>query len=441
MKNFLKQKMYDQLARHILCPAKFYDEIICIESNQKTNTFYERVNYWAKNPTSKKKLTEIEKKPYSDSDRRMFVWNGLFNTEDDIQSKLNILHGKMSRGDRLSVVIYNPYLKFLYRILDFFKLREGNAIETFPVEADLINFCHLCDLELVRLKEVPSSPLTWWKPLRFFFHLINLIPKLRHLTISWVAVFRVVGRNEGSRPSISIVIPARNEKGNIESAILQMPKSFKDISEIIFIEGNSTDETWQEVCRVKEKYSKEWNIKAFQQKGKGKNDAVRLGFSKATCDLLTILDADLTMPPKDLEKFYQAYVSGKGDFINGSRLFYPKEKHAMRFLNQLGNVFFAKSLSYVLQTRFTDSLCGTKLLSRQDYIKITKWRDDFGDFDPFGDFELIFPSSELLFRSVDIPICYRERTYGSTNISRFSHGLILLKMTLLGLFKLRLRVQ
>jgi glycosyltransferase involved in cell wall biosynthesis len=178
-------------------------------------------------------------------------------------------------------------------------------------------------------------------------------------------------------------------------------------------------------------------IRAFQQTGKGKGDAVRLGFSHATSDLVTILDADLTMPPELLHRFYDAWCSGTADFVNGSRLTYPMEGEAMRFLNRLGNVFFARAVSHVLDARYTDTLCGTKLLARADWLRMQRWRADFGDFDPFGDFELLFPAAVLGLGNVDVPIAYRARTYGSTNIQRFRHGFQLLKMTLVGLFRVR----
>ena len=144
------------------------------------------------------------------------------------------------------------------------------------------------------------------------------------------------------------------------------------------------------------------------------------------------------MPPELLPRFYHAYRTGKADFINGSRLLYPMEGEAMRFLNHLGNIFFAKALSYVLNTRLGDSLCGTKLVSAKDYKRFIEWRNDFGDFDPFGDFELIFPASFLGLGIINIPIQYKARVYGETNISRFRHGFILLKMTMFGFFKIKL---
>ncbi|MBP1635338.1 MAG: glycosyl transferase, family 2, partial [Acidobacteria bacterium] len=178
-------------------------------------------------------------------------------------------------------------------------------------------------------------------------------------------------------------------------------------------------------------------IVALQQEGRGKADAVRLGFSRASGDLVTILDADLTMPPEDLTRFYDAYCRGMGDFVNGTRLVYPMEGEAMRFLNRLGNVFFAKLLGYVLDSPIGDSLCGTKLLARRDYERFVRWRGDFGDFDPFGDFELLFPAAVLGAGIVNLPVYYRARTYGSTNIRRFRDGAILFRMSMTGLLRIK----
>jgi SAM-dependent methyltransferase len=236
--------------------------------------------------------------------------------------------------------------------------------------------------------------------------------------------------------SVSVLIPARNESGNIENAILRMPKLGKH-TEILFVEGNSTDDTWAKIQEIQKKYAATHDIKIAQQDGKGKADAVRKGFGIATSDILMILDADLTVPPEDLPKFYDAIASGKGGFINGSRLVYQMEKDAMRFLNLLGNKFFSQAFTWLLDQRFKDTLCGTKVIFREDYYKLVKNRKFFGDFDPFGDFDLIFGAHKLNLKIIEIPIRYRERTYGETNISRFKHGVILLRMCVFAARKIK----
>jgi 2-polyprenyl-3-methyl-5-hydroxy-6-metoxy-1,4-benzoquinol methylase len=228
--------------------------------------------------------------------------------------------------------------------------------------------------------------------------------------------------------SVSVIVAARNEAGNINSIIERTPE-MGSATELIFVEGSSTDNTFSAITEAINQYP-DRKIKAFQQSGKGKGDAVRLGFSKATGDILMILDADMTVPPEDLPRFYEAVNSGKGEFINGVRLVYPMEKQAMRYLNLLGNKFFSQAFSWLLGQPIKDTLCGTKVLTKANYEKIAHNRSYFGDFDPFGDFDLLFGAAKLNLKIVEIPIRYAERTYGSTNISRWRHGVLLLRMVL-----------
>jgi len=265
-----------------------------------------------------------------------------------------------------------------------------------------------------------------------------------------------------TRPSLSIVIPARNECGNIRHALNRLPDFGGAEVEVIFVEGHSTDGTWNEICGVLTEFaanhenkavvSSHGNVEgvssiskarlrvlALQQAGIGKADAVRLGLTAATGELVTILDADLTMPPEALADFYEAYCQGRGDFINGDRLTLPMEYGAMRPLNKLGNKFFAWALSNVLDTPLADCLCGTKLFARHDYTRFAAWREDFGEWDPFGDFDLLFPAAMLAIGCVDVPICYAARTYGETNIRRYRDGARLLRMTVRGWRSLKTR--
>ena len=225
----------------------------------------------------------------------------------------------------------------------------------------------------------------------------------------------------------SVIIPARNEAGNIEDCITRMPK-LGGHTEIIFIEGHSKDNTWSEIQRVQEKYQGQWDIKIAQQSGKGKGDAVRQGFNMAKGDVLIILDSDLTVKPEDLVYFFEAIASGYCEFANGCRLIYPINSVTMPWLNRMANGFFAWLLSYLLNTKIKDSLCGTKAISKENYQRLAKNRSYFGDFDPFGDFDLLFGSAKLGLKISDIPVRYMPRTYGSSNIQHFKEGLVLLKM-------------
>jgi SAM-dependent methyltransferase len=239
----------------------------------------------------------------------------------------------------------------------------------------------------------------------------------------------------GGEPSVSVIVPARNESGNIGAIFDRMPRLGSD-TELILVEGHSLDDTADAIQREIAAHP-EVRARLLHQAGIGKADAVRQGFSVATGDLLTILDADLTVPPEDLPRFVDALCSGQGEFINGVRLVYPMEKEAMQGLNFLGNKLFSMAFSWILGQPLKDTLCGTKALWRKDYELIAANRGYFGEFDPFGDYDLIFGAAKLSRKIVDLPIRYRERTYGSTNISRWRHGLLLFQMVLVAARRLK----
>ena len=236
---------------------------------------------------------------------------------------------------------------------------------------------------------------------------------------------------------VSVVCPVRNEAGNIPNIVRRLPK-FSSPYELIFVEGNSKDATL-EACHQAVKDNPQLEISVFKQPGKGKGDAVRVGYAQAKYDILVILDGDMTVQPEDLPKFVEVLRSGTAEFVNGSRLVYPMEGQAMRFLNLLGNKFFSAAFSFLIGQKVKDTLCGTKVLIKSDWLRLVANRSFFGDFDPFGDFDLLFGSARLSLKIRDFPIRYRDRTYGETNISRFRHGFLLLKMCGVALRKLKMR--
>lgn len=250
----------------------------------------------------------------------------------------------------------------------------------------------------------------------------------RWLAMTNIVVARPKPRRAANKPSVSILVPARNESGNIEEIFRRTPE-LGSSTELIFVEGHSTDDTWDAIQRAIAAHPQRKCV-ALRQPGKGKGDAVRAGFAVATGDVLMILDADLTMPPEDLPRYYEALVSGQGEFINGVRLVYPMADEAMRFLNLIGNKFFSAAFSWILGQHIRDTLCGTKVLYRKDYELIAANRAYFGDFDPFGDFDLIFGAARLNLKIIDLPIRYHQRVYGETNIHRWRHGWLLLKMAI-----------
>ena len=262
-----------------------------------------------------------------------------------------------------------------------------------------------------------------------------LSPLLPWFCLSVFCVARSIRNRETGPLTVSVVIPARNEAGNIEAAVLRTPDMGAG-TELIFVEGHSKDNTWEEIERVARAHP-EKRIKTLRQPGRGKGDAVRAGFAVAEGDLFMILDADLTVPPEEMPKFYDAIVSGRAEFANGSRLVYPMEKAAMRFMNMCANKAFGILFTWILGQSLKDTLCGTKVLRRADYERIAANRAYFGDFDPFGDFDLLFGAARLNLKIVDVPVRYRDRTYGTTNIQRWRHGWLLLRMVMFAARKLK----
>jgi len=329
--------------------------------------------------------------------------------------------------------LYKPFLRLGTKLGWVMKQPESNWLST----GDLCNILALNDFEVIVRQSEQMMPFGIPLISGFFNRFLVRLPFFNHLGITNFIVARPEMAPElNGDITCSVVVPARNESGNIQAALDRIPTIGKR-TEVIFVEGNSTDDTWdviQDRCRA---YQGPHKVKFLKQPGKGKWDAVYAGFDQAEGDILVIQDADLTAPPEDLPKFYEAVSTGRAEFANGCRLVYPMESQAMRFLNLLGNKFFAVALSYVLGQGFKDSLCGTKMLLRSDYERLLKRIEVLGDFDPFGDFNLLFGSSMLDLKIRDILVRYRDRQYGDTNISRFRHGWILLKMTWFGLRKVK----
>ena len=294
----------------------------------------------------------------------------------------------------------------------------------------------LADFEVISQEQRQLLPRRWLGLGPLINKYIAPLPGIRQLALRSYVVGRPMRLFPDRKYSASIVIPCRNERGNIENAILRMPQ-FGSHQEIIFVEGNSSDDTFAECERVRDAYKDRWDIKVLQQDGKGKGDAVRKGFAAATGDVLMILDADLTMPPEALPKYHAVVESGKAEFVNGTRLVYPMEHEAMRPLNFIANRCFAYMFSYLVNTRMTDTLCGTKVLLRRDYEMLAREREYFGNFDPFGDFDLIFGAAKQNLKIIETPIHYKARTFGETQISRFRDGWLLLKMVWFAYRKLK----
>jgi len=355
---------------------------------------------------------------------------------DDIDQTLRLVHQLCLPSSRVIIAYYSHLWEPILKLGEILGLKSRQPKVNYIATADFLNLMDLADFEVIRQEQRQLLPRRLLGFGTFVNRYIAPLPGVRHLCLRTYLVGRPVRLFPDRKLSATILIPCRNERGNIENAIRRMPR-FGSSQEIIFAEGNSSDGTFEECQRVRDAYRNEWNIKVLKQDGKGKGDAVRKGFAAATGDVLMILDADLTMPPESLPKYHAVIETGKADFVNGTRLVYPMEDEAMRPLNLMANRFFAYLFSYLVNARMTDTLCGTKVLLRRDYEVLARERDYFGNFDPFGDFDLIFGAAKQNLKIIETPIHYKARTFGETQISRFRDGWLLLKMVWFAYRKLK----
>ena len=363
------------------------------------------------------------------------VLSDLFCYLEDCQAVLKKLHRWCHINTRVIIAHHAWHWEPVLKLAEKMGVKMPSLALNWLNEQDFNNFLRLSNFEIIKRDQRQLIPIRVFGFEKFINNTIGTVPIIRKLSLRHYLIARPIAPSNPRKLSVSVIIPCKNEKGNIENAVKRMP-DFPGSLEIIFVEGNSSDGTEIEIKRIMRKYSS-YDIKLIHQDGTGKGNAVRKGFNAATGDILMILDADLTVPPEDLPKFYDAIANGKGEFINGTRLVYPMERQAMRFLNYLANRTFSFIFSWLLNQRFTDTLCGTKAISRAHYNLLAKNRNYFGDFDPFGDFDLIFGASKLNLKILEIPIRYAARDYGETQISRFKHGWLLLKMVIFAYWKLK----
>ncbi|TLX77543.1 glycosyltransferase [Labilibacter sediminis] len=404
----------------------FSPKMIELAKNRFSNISFHQME--AENITLNKKFDAI-------------VMSNVIGVLSDIEQVFGQLNHVSHEKTRIIVTYYNRLWEPVIRLAEFFRIKRKSPRQNWLSSNDIQNLLYLSGFETYKENRSMLMPYNIPMLAPFLNRIISRLPLINKLGLNQFVFARPIPQSISDEElqqkyTTSVVIPARNESGNIEQAILRLPKFGKDI-EIIFVEGNSTDDTWETIQRIQKKYASSHNIKILKQEGKGKGDAVRKGYEAASGDILMILDADLTVPPEDLPKFYNAIASGKGEFINGVRLVYPMEKNAMRPLNTMGNHFFSKFFSYILERPIKDTLCGTKVMFRWDYEKLAANRKFFGEFDPFGDFDLLFGAYKLNLKIIDLPIRYRERKYGDTNISRFRHGIILLRMSMFATIKIK----
>ena len=365
----------------------------------------------------------------------VIVLTNILNTLPDVQDLLQRLEAFCHERTRLVISFHNWLWQPALKAAEKAGLRQQQPPESWLTPNDVRNLLDLSGWEVLKSGHRCLLP----RHIPLLTPLLNRwgsqLPLLEQLGLTHWMVARPI-RQQPQQPSVSVVIPARNEAGNIAAAIDRLPP-LGSSTEVIFVEGHSSDHTWDEIQRVCSTYTGPMQLRCFQQTGKGKANAVWLGFEEAKGDILIILDADLTVRPEDLPRFIEALAIGRGEFVNGCRLVYPRSDAAMPPLNTAANRTFAALFSWLLRQRLKDTLCGTKAIWKKDYENLKRGRAYFGDFDPFGDFDLLFGASKLNLKIVEVPVRYQERTYGSSNIAHVKEGLILARMCAYAARKLR----
>jgi SAM-dependent methyltransferase len=359
----------------------------------------------------------------------------LVNDLWDVQQVFEQIERHCHPGTKVILNAYSRMWEVPRRAAEVAGLAHAQLTQNWLAPDDVANLLYLAGLDQIRY----SQEILW--PFRTpgldalaNKYLVKLAP-FRWFALANLFIARPRPVAVAEEPVVTVVVAARNEEGNVPQIFDRVPQMGAG-TELIFVEGNSSDDTWGAIEREIARRP-DVNARLFKQPGKGKGDAVRTGFREATGEVLMILDADLTVPPEDLPRFYEAWRSGKAEFVNGVRLVYPMEDRAMRFFNHVGNKFFSLAFTWLLSQGIKDTLCGTKVLSKRNYETIAANRGYFGEIDPFGDFDLIFGAAKYNLKIVDLPVRYGERTYGDTNIQRWSHGVLLLRMVVKAMRKIK----
>lgn len=380
-------------------------------------------------------LADID--PVDHGELDVIVSTGLLNEVPDVYTALVDLRRRCSPRTRVVVTLFNRAWRPVLGRTRRRPMPDGPDYNWLPPD-EVVNLLEQSGFEIVSTHSSVLLPFSIPVVSRFVNRWLAPLPIVRALGAVSLVVARPAPQRSTTTPSVSVIVAARNEAGNIANLVDRLPRLSSD-QELIFVEGGSTDETWDEIVRhvTPDDIDAPVRVSAYRQEGTGKGDAVRLGFARATGDILVILDADLSVPPEELPRFIEALTSGSCEFANGSRLVYPMEDRAMQYLNIAGNRIFGLVFSFLLGQPVRDTLCGSKAMWRTDYERLAAQRQFFGDFDPFGDFDLLFGAARMQLRIRDIPVHYKERVYGSTNISRFRHGMLLIRMTSFAARRLR----
>jgi len=356
----------------------------------------------------------------------------------DVQKAFQNFKPLCQRHTRLFITTYNHLWEPVVTLAEALGMKVPRVEQNWLSGADVENLLKLAGFELLETRRIILLPK--YIPLlsTFLNSFCARLPGLNHLCMTEVHVARVnPAPVDKEKLSVSVIIPCKDERGNVEDAVRRIPQ-LGGQTEIIFCDDKSTDGTADEVKRMQELHP-ECDIRLVAGPGINKAQNVWTGFNAAHGDVLIILDADLTTMPEELPYFIDAIAAGTAEFVNGSRLIYPVPRGAMKGANMLGNKFFSLAFSYLLNQRVKDTLCGTKVLWRSDWQRIKPLLGSWGIEDRWGDYELLFGASKLNLRILDLPVHYQERIYGTTKMTKvFQNGLVMLRMCWHGFLRLKL---
>ena len=355
----------------------------------------------------------------------------------DIQASLSQLQQVTESRSRVLVIGYNALWRPLVRWAERMRLKMPQPAPNWLSADDVKNLLSLAGFETVRTYGLFLLPIHVPLLSELLNRVVVRLPFFRHFSFLYLVVARPAPcAEEASHATVSVIVPCKNEVGNIEPAVRRIPEMGLG-TEIVFCDDRSTDGTADEIRRVQAAYP-ERHITLVEGPGICKAQNVWAGFEAASGEILMILDADLSTMPEELPLFYDAIRRGTGEFINGSRLVYPMQKQAMPSLNILGNACFSWAFTFLLGQRIKDTLCGTKALWRRDYERLKRFRGSWGVEDRWGDYELLFGAARLHLKVIDLPVHYMERTYGETKMTkRFHNAWVMFRMCLAALVKLK----
>ena len=353
--------------------------------------------------------------------------NHIFDTVD-ILRVMERIRQHCSPQTQLVVINYNYLWQPVLELASKIGLRSRFVEPNWVSENDIHGFLKLAGFRLVRNHRLILFPK--WLPVisSLMNDFLARLPGLRRLCLMQVLVARPLESPKREEDlTVSVIVPCRNEEGNVQQAAERIPSMGRH-TEIVFCDDKSTDGTVIEVQRMQALYP-EKNIRLVLGPGICKAENVWTGFRAARGDVLMILDADLTVMPEELPMFLRALASSSGDFINGSRLVYPVQKNAMKIANLVGNKLFGLLFSFLLDQRIKDTLCGTKVLWRKDWLRLEPNLGSWGLKDLWGDYELLFVASKLHLEIVEVPVHYQERIHGVTKMTKvFSNGFRMLRI-------------